>query len=118
MEKSNTAIDKCKKFSARILKLSSYLRNFKAQSEISYLIVKSGLNIGSNLCKVFDNDYNDDIFETFQYALNDAIQTRFYLESLFESGILSKKQYDSIHPDCLELISIIKDMLKSIQEGA
>jgi len=118
MKKNNAAIEKSKKFAGRILRLSSYLRNFKAQTEAASLIVNSGLNIGSNLCKVFDNEYNDDVVETFGLSLKSAIETRFYLEAFKESGILTIKQFDSIYQDCIELIEIIQNILKSIQEGA
>ena len=118
MKNTNTAIEKAKKFGGRILKLSSYLRNFKAHTEASLIIAKSGLSIGSNLCKVFDNDFNDDIYETFQDALKAAIETKFYLETMAECGILSKKQFESIYPECNELIEIIKEILKSVHDGA
>lgn len=117
MKTTNSAIEKAKKFAVRILNLATYIKTEKGREEIVSLLVEAGLKIGSTLSYAFDNEFNDYVFETFQKTFEYTLATNFYLEVLFANGMLTEKEYKSISADCKELISITKELLKSIHEG-
>lgn len=113
----NSAIDKAKKYASRILNLASYIKTEKDKAEMATFLIEAALNLGSNLSLGFQNEYNDDIFETFQKAFMWAEKSKFYLDVLLQNEVLSKKEHQSIASDCNELIAIIKELLRSIHEG-
>jgi hypothetical protein len=113
----NSAIEKAKKYASRILNLASYVKGEKNRPEVASFLVEAGLNMGAYLSLAFEDEFNDDIFETFQHALTWGVKSRFYLQTLLQNNVLTQKEFDSISHDCEELISIIKELLRSIQEG-
>ena len=49
-------------------------------------------------------------------ALKEASETEYWLELLYETGFMDKKQFDSIYTDNQELLKILTRIVKSSKE--
>ena len=58
-----------------------------------------------------------DFYAKLNIALKEADETSYWLELLFESDFIDKKQFDSIYSDCEEIISLLVSITKTQKRG-
>ncbi len=110
--KYNILVDKSKTFALRIIKLYRYLTTEKNEYLISKQLFRSGTSIGANIREGTRAQSDADFYTKITVALKEADESAYWLELLYESGIISKEQYDSIYSDCDELIKIMVAITK------
>ena len=49
-------------------------------------------------------------------ALKEASETEYWLELLYEADYITKEQFESICPDCIELIKLLTSIIKTAKE--
>ena len=54
-----------------------------------------------------------DFLSKLSIALKEANETEYWISLLYDSGSLSKEQFESIHPDILELIKLLVSSIKT-----
>lgn len=103
MKPKDTAFNKSKRFSIRIVHLYRYLCNEKKEFVLSKQLLRSGTSIGANLseanCAISDKDFLSRVY----VALKESAETLYWLELLYETEYLDEKEYHSIRKDCDEL---------------
>ena len=108
------ALYKSKKFAIRIVKLYKYICEEKKEYVLSRQLLRSGTSIGANLaeseCAMSENDFLAKIY----IALKECNETLYWLELLFETEYLNKKQYESIEADCQEIKKILMATTKTV----
>ncbi len=108
------ALYKSKKFAVRIVKLYKYLCEEKRELVLSKQLLRSGTGIGANLaeseCAMSENDFLAKIY----IALKECNETLYWLELLFETEYINKKQFESIEEDCKELKKILMATTKTV----
>jgi len=111
----NTAKKKSKKFAVRIVNLYNYLCEEKKEYVLSKQLLRSGTSIGANLAEseyaISDKDFLNKIY----IALKESAETMYWLDLLFETEYLTKKEYDSINKEALELLKILKVTTKTLK---
>jgi len=115
--KDNIILDKSKAFALRIIKLYQYLRNEKKETVMSKQLLRSGTSIGANTREAMRGQTKPDFYAKLNIALKEADETAYWLELLFESDFIDKKQFDSIHSDCEEIISLLVSITKTQKRG-
>lgn len=88
-----------KAFALRIIKLFEYLRNEKKEFVISKQIYGSGTSIGANVAESLFAQSDADFVHKLRIALKEASETRYWLELLHESGVLTTKEFDNLNND-------------------
>ena len=115
--KDNVVLDKSKAFALRIIKLYQYLRNEKKETVMSKQLLRSGTSIGANTREAMRGQTKPDFYAKLNIALKEADETAYWLELLFESDFIDKKQFDSIYSDCDEIISLLVSITKTQKRG-
>ena len=115
--KDNVIVDKSKAFAVRIIKLYKFLCDEKKEYVLSKQILRSGTSIGANVKEAIRGQSKADFYAKMNIALKEASETEYWLELLHETGYLSEQQFQSIYPDCQELLKILTSITKT-QKGA
>lgn len=112
----NVISDKSKAFAVRIVKLYQYLCADKKEFVLSKQLLRCGTSIGANVKEAIRGQSKPDFISKMSIALKEASETEYWLELLYETGFLDKKQFDSIYADNQELLKILTSIVKSSNE--
>jgi len=113
LKKYNLIVDKSKAFAIRIVKLYKHLCDTKHEYILSKQILRSGTSIGANVKEAIRGFSTPDFAYKMSIALKEASETEYWLELLHETGYISDIEFNSIYPDCNEVISILTSIVKS-----
>ena len=110
---NSIAYEKSKKFAVRIIRLYQHLSGTKSEYTLSKQLLRSGTSIGANIKEALNGQSSKDFLSKMNVALKEAGESEYWLELLHETGYLSDVEYESINPDCLELIKILTSVVKT-----
>lgn len=113
MGNRNVILEKSKAFAIRIVRLYQYLCNEKKEFVLSKQVLRSGTSIGANVREAIRGQSKPDFLSKMNIALKEASETEYWLELLYETDYIDKKQYESIGHDCAEINKILIAILKS-----
>ena len=105
-----------KKFALRIIKLYKYLNDEKKEFVISKQIYRSATSIGANIAESTFAQSDADFVHKLKISLKEASESKYWLELLFESGIISKEQFDSLINDLQTIIGTIINIINKIEK--
>jgi four helix bundle protein len=111
--RNSVAHIKAKAFAVRIVKFTQFLQKEKEERVLSKQILRSGTSIGANLHECINAQSKPDFISKLQIALKEANETEYWLELFFESDIIDRQMYDSLHYDLNELISLLVSSIKT-----
>lgn len=111
--KENVVADKSKTFAIRIIKLYQFLCDEKKEYVLSKQILRSGTSIGANIKEAVRGQSKADFYYKMNIALKEASETEYWLELLYETNYLTESQFQSIYPDCQELLKILMSITKT-----
>lgn len=111
------ALEKSIKFALRIVKLSRYLSEEKTEFVLSKQILLSGTHVAKFIKDATNAESKTAFAHDMQTALKRASETEFWLLILHEGGYLDEKPYQSINEDCIELIKILTNIVKTSKEN-
>ncbi|GHV88464.1 hypothetical protein AGMMS50267_08240 [Spirochaetia bacterium] len=112
----------CRNFAVKIVQLYRHLSNNKKEAVLSEQLLRSGTGIGANLakadCAINKNEYLTRLYS----ALQDCAETKYWLDVLNASGVLTEFEYNSHTQDCDTLQNMfllaIKSLRAAINPGA
>ena len=104
--------DKSKAFALRTIKLYQYLKDDKKEYVLSKQLLRSGTSIGANVREAQRAQTKADFYAKLFIALKEADESSYWLELLFESGFLNKKEYSSIYKDSEEIVALLVAITK------
>ena len=117
MKETSVIVIKSKNFAIRIIKLYQFLNNEKNEYVISKQILKSGTSIGANVKEASKAQSKADFISKNSIALKEASETEYWLELLYESGILEKKIFESLYSDNLESLKLLTSIINSAKKN-
>jgi four helix bundle protein len=112
---SNAALNKSKAFAIKIIHLSRYLGEDKKEFILSKQLLRSGTSIGANVKEAQRAQSKKDFITKMNIASKEASETEYWLELLYETGYISKTEYQGIYSDCSELIKLLVSIVKTSQ---
>ena len=104
-----------KRFALRIIKLYSFLNDEKREYVISKQLYRSGTSIGANIAESIYAQSDADYVHKLKISLKEASESKYWLELLFDSGILSEEQYQSLINDLNTIIGTIINIINKIE---
>ena len=110
----NTAKVKSKKFAVRIVNLYKHLSDKKKEYVMAKQLLRSGTSIGANLAEAEYAISDKDFLAKTYIALKESAETVFWLELLFQTKYLTKKEYESINQEALELLKMLTSTTKTM----
>ena len=108
----NVIVIKSKAFALRIINMYKYLTTDKKEYVLSKQVLRCGTSIGANVKEAIRGQSRADFYAKMSIALKEASETEYWLELLYEANYISKNQYESIYPECQELIKILISICK------
>ena len=103
-----------KTFALRIIKLYTYLCDEKKEYVISKQINRCGTSIGANIAESIYAQSEADYINKLKISLKEASETRYWLELLYESGIIDELQYQSLLNDLSTIIGTTINIINKI----
>jgi len=113
MKDNNAILEKSKSFALRIIKLYQFMVNEKKEYVLSKQLLRSGTSIGANVREAIRGYSKDDFYYKVTISLKEAEESAYWLELMFESGLLKEKEFKSIYKDCDEIIAILVAIRKT-----
>ena len=111
MKSDNVVLDKSFDFAVRIVKLYKHLRYAVDERVLSTQVLKSGTSIGANIREALRSSSRKDFVAKMNISLKEAYEMEYWLELLYKTEYISKKEYDSIFPQCRELTNILSQII-------
>ena len=105
-----------KKFSLRIVNLYSFLYQEKKEFVMSKQLYRSGTSIGANIAESIYAQSKADYVNKLKISLKEASESKYWLELLYESGMISQQEYDSLINDLNTIIGTVINILNKIEK--
>jgi four helix bundle protein len=105
--------EKSYEFAIRIVKLNHFLRTENNEYVLSKQILRSGTSIGALIREAEFGQSRADFRNKMYIALKEANETDYWLNLLKDTNYISKKMFQSISADCLELIKMLVATVKT-----
>ena len=112
---TNVIYKLCKKFALRIINLYSYMKNEKHEFVMSQQLYRSGTSIGANISESTFAQSEADYINKLKIALKEANESKYWLELLYESSMLTEKEYLSLENDIKTIIGTIINIINKIE---
>ncbi len=112
----NTVKIKSKKFAVRVVNLYKHLVKNRGEYILSKQILRSGTSIGANLAESEAAISQNDFLSKVYIALKECHETIYWLDLLYETEYLNKKEYESLKCDCEEIRRMLSSTTKTLKE--
>lgn len=114
----NAILIKSKAFAIRIVRMYKWLAQEQHEFVLSKQCLRSGTSIGANVHEGMMARSKAEFIAKLQISVIEAHETKYWLELLYETEYLSKDMYESIYPECIELIKLLTSIIKSSKSNA
>ena len=109
----NDVLEKCITFSVKINKLKKYLCEKQHEYNNADQIQRSGTSIGANYSEACDAESKADMIHKLGIALKEANETKYWLEVIYRSDLMSKDKYSELTNDVGELYKILAASIRT-----
>ena len=113
MKKDNPLKDKSYAFAVRVVKMYKYLCDKKHEYVLSKQVLLSNTSIGANIVEANGAISKDDFSAKMSIAYKEALETKYWLDLLKDSGYLESKGYDELYQEADEISRMLFAVLKS-----
>ena len=110
------ALEKSRKFAIRIYNLYKHLCDEKKEFTLAKQVLRSGTSIGANLSEAQYAVSKKEFLVKVKIALKECAETEYWLDLLKDTNLITKTEYDSIIPDCKELLKLLISISKTTKE--
>ena len=100
-------------FALRIVKLYKVLTTERKEFVMSKQLLRSGTSIGANISEGQYAVSRPDFRSKNSIALKEAAETEYWINLLFKSEYISKKEFDSLMDDLVPIIKILVKIVKN-----
>ena len=111
--KENILLEKSFDFAVRIVNLYKHVTNNKKEYILSKQLLRSGTSIGANVTEAQRGQSKADFTAKMAIALKEAYETEYWLRLLYKTEYMNGNEYDSIHKDIEEIISLLISICKT-----
>ena len=115
--RENVIMKKSFAFSVRIVNLHKYLTTTKREYLMANQVKKSGTSIGANVAEAQKAQSTADFVAKMKIALKEANETAYWLELLYETEYLTKREYTSVIRDLTEILKLLTAICKHFPQS-
>ena len=113
----NASVEKSFEFAVRIVNVYKYLTREHKEYVISKQLLRCGTSIGANISEAQRGQSKADFIAKMSIALKEANETQYWLRLLFHTDYLTKEEFNSIHKDLAEVLSVLTAICKTSAEN-
>lgn len=95
----------------RIVKLYKYLIEEKKEYILSKQLLRAGTNPGAMVRESENAESDKDFIHKLGIAQKETGETQFWLELLFENDYLTKEEFESIYPNTIEVMKLLRSSI-------
>jgi len=110
---SGAVMTKSFDFAVRIVRFARLFSRENNEWVLSKQILRSGTSIGANIREAEHAQSKADFIHKMNIALKEANETLYWIELLYASELINKKSFDSLHPDCDEIVRLLVSIVKT-----
>ena len=114
--KENVVQEKSYAFALRIVKLYRWLGEEKKEFVLAKQLLRSGTSIGANVEEAIGGQSGRDFHAKMAIAYKEARETHYWLRLLHDSGFIGDSAFQSIMPDCDELLKLLGAITKTMKQ--
>ena len=104
----------CKKFALRMRKLYVCLSEERKEYIMSKQLYRSGTSIGANIAESLYAQSDADYISKLKIALKEASESKYWLELLYESELITQQEFDSLANDVNIIIGTLVNIINKI----
>ena len=108
-------LEKSRKFAIRIYNLYKYLYEEKHEYALAKQLLRSGTSIGANLTEAQYSISKKEFLSKTSISLKECAETKYWLDLLKETSLLSPSEYENIKNDCEELLRLLVSSVKTLK---
>ena len=97
-------------------KLYIYLSDEKKEFVMSKQLYRSGTSIGANIAESLYAQSDADYINKLKIALKEASESKYWIELLYESELVTQQEYDSLSNDIKVILGTIVNIINKIQK--
>ena len=94
---------KSKEFAKNAVFLCRKLKDSHVESSLINQLLRSDTSVGANVYEAQYAQGTKDFISKFEIAMKECNESNYWLELLFETGSLSKEDFDLFHKYCIDL---------------
>lgn len=98
-------------FAVRIVNLYKHLTSTFKEYELSKQILGSGTAIGSLIREAQNAETKKDFIHKLGIAQKECDETCYWLELLYATDFLKKAEFNSLHPESVEILKMLKSAI-------
>ena len=93
-----------------------YLSEEKREFVMSKQLYRSGTSIGANIAESLYAQSDADYINKLKVALKEASESKYWIELLYESELVTQQEYDSLSNDIKIILGTIVNIINKIQK--
>ncbi len=107
------SIIKTKSFELAILGVNFYkiLINDKKEYVMSKQLLRSITSVGANVREAINAQSKADFIHKLSISQKECDESMYWLELLKETNLITKEEFDGIHPNCNEVLKILRSII-------
>ena len=109
--------DKSYQFAIRIVNAYKYLITSQKEFVLSKQMLRSGTAVGALIREGIHAQSRSDFLNKMNIALKEAYETEYWISLLYDTGYISKRMYQSIHEDSVELVKLLSSTVKTMKDS-
>ena len=80
-------------------------------------LLRSGTAVGALVREGIHAQSRLDFLNKMNIALKEAYETEYWISLLYDTGYISKRMYQSIHEDSVELVKLLSSTVKTMKDS-
>ena len=114
--KQNIVKDKSFEFALVIVKCYKFLKEDRKEFILSKQLLRSGTSIGANVREAEHAQSKADFIHKMSISLKEANETEYWIDLLYKSDYLDKKQHEQLSNSIIELIKLLTSIVKTTKQ--
>lgn len=102
-------------FALKVVSVSLGLQNNKKEYIMSKQLLRSGTAIGALLSEAEFGQSKADYVHKFSISLKEANETKFWLDLLHKSEMISRTEFSELHSECIQLIKMLVSSINTLK---
>lgn len=104
-------------FAVRVTRFYKYILENKKEYVLSKQLLRSGTAIGALVREAQNAERTADFIHKLAIAQKECDETMYWLELLKQTDFISKKEFESINKDAVELLKMIRSVIITVKSN-
>lgn len=103
-------------FAIRIVNLYKFLKKQHGEYVLSQQLIRSGTSVGAIVREAEHAESLKDFIHKLSIGLQEANESKYWLDLLFATEFITKRMFESINKDCEELLKLLTASVKTSRQ--